>query len=109
MLVQQTNNLDQNAPVTYLSSDEAAGTTVLRVKNSTGMTDGWAVQIGKTGEDRTEIKLGTAPNVGTINAGATDFTHPANTPIYMVKYNQLVFEVSTTGTAGTATPLTSGT
>src|SRR3990167_1740687 len=109
MIIQQSNNLTENSPLTYLSSDEAAGTTVLRVKNSAAMTTGWAVQLGRTGEERTEVKLGTAPNVGTINIAATDFAHPANTPLYLIKYNQLVFEVSTTGTAGTATPLTNGT
>ena len=109
MIIKSINNLDEDAPVTFLSSDEAAGTTVLRVKNTAAMTTGWAVQIGKTGEERAEVQLGTAPNVGTINVAATDFVHPANTPIYFIKYNQVVFEKSTTGTTGTATPITDGT
>jgi len=109
MIIRQDNNLDQNAQVTYLANDVAAGTTALLVKNSTGLTDGWALQIGKTGEERTEIKLGTAANVGTINVATTSFPHPANTPVYFLKFNQIVFERSATGTAGTAVPMTDGT
>ena len=110
MVIRQNNlNNTVDAPKSYLSSAEAAGTTIVRAKNTAGLTAGWAVQIGETGQDRTEIVLGTATNAGTINVAVTDFEHPADTPLYFIKYNQLVFEVSTTGTAGVATVLANGT
>ena len=109
MIIPVRNTLAIDAPKTYLSSLEAAGTTTLRVRNSAAMTTSWAVQIGETGEEQTEVKIGTAPNVGTITCVATDFEHPADTPVYFTKYNQVVFQRSTTGTAGTATSMTDGT
>src|SRR3990167_3149476 len=108
-LIRTINDLDVKAPTTYLANDEVTGTTTVRVKNTTGFTTGWAVQIGKTGEDRTEVVLGTVTNVGTLSVAALDFDHPASTPVYAIKYNQVVFEKSTTGTTGTATPMTNGT
>ena len=109
MIIKTENNLAVGASKTFLTSLEAAGTTVLRVRNTTSMTTSWAVQIGEIGEEQTEIVIGTAPNIGTINCPTTNFEHPADTPIYFIKYNQVVFERSTNGTAGTATPMTSGT
>ena len=109
MIVRNLNDLDSKAPITYLSNDEVTGTTIIRAKNTTGLTTGWAFQIGKTGEDKTEIVLGTVSNVGTLTVAALDFDHPTDTPIYGIKYNQVVFEKSTAGTIGTATPITNGT
>ena len=109
MIVRQANNLTIDAPKTYLANAEAAGTTVYRVKNTTGLTNGWAVQLGETGQDRSEVILGTNTNVGTITGAASDFEHPADLPVYFIKYNQVVFQRSTTGTAGTAAPITNGT
>jgi len=108
-IIRNLNDLHEKAPITYLASAEVAGTTIIRSKNTTGLTTGWAFQIGKTGEDRTEVVLGTVTNVGTLTVAALDFDHPADTPIYGIKYNQVVFEKSVAGTAGTATPIASGT
>lgn len=109
MLIQTRNLLDTVSQKTYLSNPEVAGTTAIRIVNSSGMTNQWAVQIGDTGEERTEIVLGTIAAVGSLTCGALSFDHPSDTPLYFIKYNQLVFERSTAGTAGTALPLTSGT
>src|SRR3990167_10176200 len=108
-IIRSLNDLDSGVPTTYLSNDEVAGTTVIRAKNTTGLTTGWAFQIGKTGEDRTEVILGTVTNVGTLSVAALDFDHSASTPVYGIKFNQVVFEKSTTGTVGTAIPIDSGT
>ena len=109
MIVKALNDLSDKTSPTYLANDEVAGTTTVRVKNTTGFTTNWAVQIGKTGEDRTEVVIGTVTNVGTLGVAALDFDHPKDTPIYPIKYNQVVFEKSAAGTAGTATPITDGT
>ena len=109
MIIRSLNDLDNNAPLTYLANDEVAGTTTIRVKNSTGLTDGWAFQLGKTGEDKTEVVLGSITNVGTLTVATLDFDHSADTPIIGIKYNQVVFEKSAAGTAGTAASITNGT
>src|SRR3990167_1287752 len=108
-LLKTRNLLHEEAPKTKLTNPEVAGTIALRVENSSALTSGWGLQIGEVGEEQTEVVLGTADNIGTISVATTDFSHPADTPVYFIKYNQVVFERSTTGTSGTATPLANGT
>ena len=112
MIIQSINNLHINAPKTYLSNVEVAGTNVLRWRNPAGFAASWAVQIGEMGEEQTEVVLlGVATPAGTAGTltANTLYEHPADTPVYAIKYNQVVFERSTAGTAGTATPMTDGT
>lgn len=112
MLIQTINNLTINAPKTYLASSVNAGTNVLPFKNNPGFSSSWAIQIGNTGESQSEIVLLTTGvpggTLGTVTAN-TLYDHPSDTPIFGVKYDKLVFERSTTGTAGTATVMTNGT
>lgn len=109
MIIQATNNLHLNAPKTYLSTGIAAGATTSPVKNTTGLTTSWGIQIGEIGEEQSEVLIGTNASGTSITHPATSFEHPADTPVYFTKYNQVVFERSTAGTSGTATPMTSGT
>lgn len=109
MIIPAVNNLAEKAQKTYLSNPEVAGTTTIRVKNTTGLTAGWAIQLGETGEQFTEVILGTASNIGTVANTALSFPHPADTPVYFTKFDKVVFEKSATGTTGVATPLSSGT
>src|SRR3990167_1400988 len=108
-LIQSRNLLHQNAPHTRLTNPEAAGTTSLRVENTVALTTSWGVQIGEVAEEQTEVAIGTPATGSTITLPATSFAHPADTPVYFIKYNQVVFERSTAGTTGTATPMTNGT
>jgi hypothetical protein len=108
-LIRSRNLLHETAPKTRLTNSEVAGTTVLRVENTTGLTTSWAVQIGEVGEEQTEVLIGTATNIGTITTPTSSFAHPEDTPIYFIKYDKVVFERSTTGTSGTATPIANGT
>jgi hypothetical protein len=112
MVIKTTNNLTEGATKTSLAYSEVAGTGVLRWKNPNGFSASWAVQVGETGQEQTEIVLlgastpsGTA---GTLTANSL-YEHPVDTPLYAIKYDQVVFERSTSGTAGTATPITDGT
>ena len=111
MIIKTENLLTEDAPRTELSFAEA-GTTVLRLKNVNGFSESWAIQVGETGEEKTEVRLLKAAAVsgtdGTVTA-ATTFDHPADTPIYATKYDQVVFERSTDGTTGTASPMDDGT
>lgn len=112
MQIKSRNLLDQAAPVTYLTNPEVAGTSVLRWKNPNGFFASWAIQVGKTGGEQSEIVLlGTATPAGTAGTltANTLYEHPTDTPLYSIKYDQIVFESSQTGTSGTATPIANGT
>ena len=109
MLIRVQNNLHEEAPKTYLSSAVVAAATVYPSRNTAGFTTSYAVQIGETGQEFSEVIIGTATNVGTITGAASNYAHPADTPIYNIKFNQVVYEKSTSGTGGTATAITDGT
>jgi len=101
-------------PVTALAKDHAANVGTLTVYNLSGFSANWAVQIGNTGQELAEIRLLSSSNpsgtLGTFTAN-TSFEHPIDTPLYGVKYNQVVFGVATGGTnvAGTVGVITDGT
>lgn len=101
--------LDQSADNTSLSVGVVVGATTSPVKNTTGLNTSWAIQVGATGEEQTEVVIGTAANIGTITHAAYSFPHAADVPIFFIKYDQIVFERSTVGTAGTAVPIALGT
>ena len=112
MIIKTRNLLSVGVPKTFLTNLEAAGTNILRWKNPSGFNASWAVQIGEAGEEQSETVILSsstpAGTAGTLTANDS-YEHPADTPLYAIKYDQVVFERSTTGTAGTATPLTNGT
>lgn len=112
MIISTENLLPKLAPVTYLAGATPNGSGTLPVRALNLFNASWALQIGETGEAQTEVVLlgAAAPSgtIGTITA-TTQFAHPIDTPVYGIKYDQVVFERSTTGTAGTATPIASGT
>ncbi len=112
MIIQVRNILDQQSPITYTTYPEVAGTNVLRWKNADQMGASYAIQVGATGIPQSEIVLLSsstpAGTAGTLT-GNTLFEHPTDTPLYGIKYDQVVFEVSLTGTAGVAAPITNGT
>jgi hypothetical protein len=105
MEIKVKNLLDQNAQVTYLTQLEAGGTTTLHVKNANGYgAYDWAVQLGKTGEEQSEIVLLSSVPTGTTLtvATATNFSHPTDTPAYAVKFDKIIWLRSITGTSGAA-------
>jgi len=104
--------LDQSAALSYLSTGEAVGAATLKVKNINAFYASWGIQVGKTGEEKAEVVImSTATPSGTSLAldGTTRFDHPADSPVYAIKYNQVIFKRSTAGTSGTATAMTDGT
>lgn len=112
MIIKSQNNLHTDAVKTFTTFPEASGTNVIRWANPNGFSASWAIQVGEVGEEQTEVVLlGTATVAGTAGTltANTLYEHPAQTPIYAIKYNQVVFERSTVGTAGTASPMTNGT
>ncbi len=104
------NNLQELAVKTFVSSPATTAGTSIAVANTNSFIANWAIQIGNTGEEQAEVQ--TINNISGLalrtNAGLT-FDHPTDTPIYAIRYDQVIFKRSTSGTAGTATPLSNGT
>lgn len=112
MLIRVRNNLTELAQKTFLSYTESSGVGTVRVQNISAFSANWAVQLGGTGQEQSEIKLinSSAPSgTALVFTANTTYEHPEDTPIYAIKYDQLIFKRSTSGTAGTATPMTDGT
>lgn len=103
------NDLHLDALKTFVSDAVSAGATTTPAKNTAGFTNSYALQYGEAGEEQTEVVIGTAASGTSFTHPALAFPHPADTPIYQIKFNQVIFEKSTSGTAGTATPITDGT
>lgn len=113
MLLSVENNLDQlpQTLFSFTASNLTAGGTSISIKNTNSFANQYAVQIGKTGEEQSEIRIINTPS-GTIlplNTGTLVYDHPIDTPVYQTHYDKLIFKRSTVGTAGTATALTNGT
>lgn len=108
-IIQVKNNLHEFVQSTRLSFNEAAGTTITRVLNTDGLVTQWAIQIGETGYEQSEVLIGTSASGTTITHPTTRYEHSADTPVYFIKYNQVVFQKSNTGTSGSATSITDGT
>lgn len=110
MLVRVKNSLTDIATNSFIGTAVSSGGTVVNVKNSNSFSDDWAIQVGNTGEEESEVKLISTVSGLNLNLTSTlTFNHPVDTPVYAIKYNQVVFKVSTAGTAGTATAITNGT
>src|SRR5688572_991571 len=103
MFIRIKNTLADNAPKSFLSTATQAGAVSLPVKNINDFTNNYFVQIGQTGEERSEIvRVNGTPSNGTITVGTTIYPHPVDTPVFAIKYNKVVFKRSTSGSAGTA-------
>lgn len=111
MILTVENNLSE-LPTTqssFLSSAVVAGTNIIPVKNTNIFLANYAQQLGKTGEAQSEIV--TIASIGTalVISGTLKYDHNLDTPIFQTHYDKVIFERSTTGTAGTATAITNGT
>lgn len=111
-IIKAINSLDKKSQKSYLTSDMDVGDSAINWDNNSGFRASWAVQLGETGQERSEIlTLGTAtPGVSAGTAtGTAKYSHPLDTPIYSILYDKYIFLRSTSGTSGTATALTDGT
>lgn len=103
-LIKAANSLQQIATKTFITTPVTAGGTSFPVKNINTFTSNWAIQIGNNGEERSEIKLiSSISDLNLRTTGTATFDHPTDTPVYAIKYDQVIFKRSTSGTAGTAT------
>lgn len=109
-LIRASNSLQSIATNSFITTPVSAGGTSIPIKNVNTFQQDWAIQIGNTGEERSEIKL--VDSISGLNlqtTGTAVFSHPTDTPVYAIKYDQVIFKRSASGTAGTAIALTDGT
>ena len=105
MLLKVKNLLDQQAISTNLTQQEVVGVGTIHVQNANGFNANWGIQVGRTGEERSEILvLSAAAPSGTslVLSGTNVYSHATDSPVYAIKWNQIIFKRSTAGTAGTA-------
>lgn len=92
----------------FVTSNIVSGGTAIPVRNLNAFTANYAVQLGRTGEEQSEIVISATPS-GTqlpiASGGTLKYNHNLDTPVYQIHYDQIVFERSTAGTSGTATAL----
>lgn len=106
------NNLADTAQKTSLSAQLNASVGSASVKNVSGFSPSWAVQIGDVGQEKSEIQLlGTAIPAGTAFTfvGSSNYSHPIDTPIYAIKYDKIVIYRSESGTSSASTAIPNGT
>lgn len=104
MLLQVQNNLDSQSSTlySYISINLATGGTIVPVKNINGFQSSWGIQLGKTGEEQSEVLNISGAIAGTAlnTAGTVRYGHPQDTPVYQIHYDSVIFYRSTTGTTG---------
>lgn len=109
MLISVENSLPA-LPTTQYSftsaNASASGTTIL-VKNINPFSADSAIQLGKTGESQSEIRIPSgSPAGGTVNlTSGLLYDHSLDTPVFDIHFDQIIFLRSTAGTAGTATAI----
>lgn len=107
MILSVENNLLDTPQIlnSFVTSNILSSGTAVPVRNLNGFTAQYAVQLGRTGEEQSEIIIIDTPS-GTIlpiyGGGTLVYNHNLDTPVYQIHYNKIVFERSTIGTAGTA-------
>lgn len=86
----------------YLANPYAIGTTSIVVKNADRFAVNDRIMLGEMGSEKTEIvTVSVAATDGmTITVGATVFSHEADTPVYKLRFDQVKFYRSTTGSTG---------
>lgn len=103
MFIRVKNNLTDKAPKSNLSTSIQAGENIIPVKNINDFQVNYYSQLGKTGEERSEIvQITSVPAGGTFSSSPTRYPQPTDTPAFAIKYNQVVILRSTSGTAGSA-------
>lgn len=109
MIIKIENKLDKQSQYSFLSTNVATGASTIPVKNINAFVTQWAYQLGKTGEEETEIIAAGTPSGTVVTSGTIKYNHPLDTPIYSIHYDKLIIKRSTAGTSGTATAITNGT
>lgn len=100
LLNPETTDLEKS----YAMNPYAIGTTTnFAVKNADRFALNDRIMIGEMGEEKTEVVTVTAAATDGTNLtiSGTVFSHEADTPVYRLRFDQVKFYRSTTGSTGT--------
>lgn len=100
MIVSAWNPPVEELEKTYLAGYVAKDATSLPVKNSSRFVDDKMIMVGKMGFEQSEILKTAAPaSITTITldgANITKFAHNTDDPVYLMRYDRVVFFSSAT-------------
>ena len=107
MLIRGFNPTTEGLEKSHITNVVAVGATNIRIKNNDRFSVDDRVMIGEMGREKTEIVTVSAVNADgdDITVGATIFPHDVDDPIYVLRFDQVRFERSTTGVNGTFSTL----
>lgn len=107
MIITLQNPTVDGLEKTYLSNSYNFGTTSIEVKNNGQFSANQRILLGEPSLAYSEVvTTGTVnANGTTIAIGATLYSHEADTPVYLLQFDQGKFYRSTTGINGTYTLL----
>lgn len=109
-IIKSHMELVDDPQLTYLTATAVGGTTsTLTVVSNSEIVENQILLIGEFGQERSEIVKTHATDAATgttdiILTAAATYSHPVDTPVYIVDYNQIKFAHATTAT-GTKTVL----
>lgn len=111
MIIQAFNPSTDELEQTFLTAPVSNGITSLAVKNNQNFAGSQRVLIGDMGTETAEIITvsGISGSTTITLSSATSFSHPVDTPIYVLQFDQVRFYRSTTGSSGTYSLLSGGT
>lgn len=107
MVITLQNPTTDGLEKTYLSQSYNFGITSIEVKNNQQITSNQRILLGEMGLAYSEVvTTGSVSADGTtISISATLYAHEADTPVYLLQFDQANFYASTTGINGTYTKL----
>ena len=103
MIITLQNPSVDNLEKTYLSQSYNQSVNSIQVKNNKQFTTNQRILIGQPGLAYSEIVTTTSQSSDGITLGisTTLYTHEADTPVYLLQFDQAKFYASTTGSTGT--------
>lgn len=107
MIITLQNPSVDSLEKTYLSQSYNFGTVSIEVKNNQHFPANQRILIGEPGLAYSEVVTTGSPgaNGTTLPIGTTLYAHEADTPIYLLQFDQAKFYYSSTGINGTYTLL----
>lgn len=91
MVISTLNPSTTDLEKSYLSNPYSVGVTTIQVKNSDRFAANQRIMVGEMGLEATEIVTVSAVNADqqTITIGATLFSHEADAPVYVLRFDQV--------------------
>lgn len=103
MIINAFNPETTNLEKSFLLNPYSVGTTSILAKNSDRFATNDRLMLGEMGQEKTEVVTVSSVSAdgNTIVVGATVFSHSADDPVYRLRFDQVKFYRSTTGSTGT--------